>query len=135
MHPALTIAVFALAVARVTRLVTVDRITEAPRRWLIARLWAPHVYEGEVRRRWPAASGTPAEVRQGQRVVALERFDADGDPPLGAYLVTCPWCVSTYVGAAVAPLWYLLGTSPWLLIPAAALAFSHVTGFLSSKGA
>ena len=128
MHPALTFAVFALAVARVTRLVTADRITEAPRVWLVDRLWGRTLVG-----LWPTSPPAHARV-YGRREAVKRRLDG-GDPPLAAYLVTCPWCVSTYVGAVAAPLWYYLGSSPWLLIPAAALAFSHVTGFLSSKGA
>lgn len=133
MHPALTLAVFALAVARATRLITSDRITEAPRRWLSIRLWAPKIYRSDVTYRWPFASGTAEEIRDGQRVVAAERLDAGGDPPLSVYLLSCPWCASLWLAAAAAPLWYWLGSSPWLLVPAAALAFSYVTGFLASK--
>jgi len=113
----LTLAVYALAVARVTRLITHDRITEAPRRRLVVALWA---------RTLPLSDA---------RTEAGRRLDAGGDPPLGAYLVTCPWCVSTYVGAVAAPLWYYLGERPWLLIPAAVLAFSYACGFLATKEA
>lgn len=117
MSPALTLAVYALAVARVTRLITADRITEAPRRWLVVRLWARTLPFSDAREE------------------AGRRFAAGGVPPLGAYLVTCPWCVSTYVGIVAAPLWYWAGSSPWLLVPAAALALSYVTGFLAGKEA
>ena len=51
-----------------------------------------------------------------------------------AYLVTCPWCVSIYVGAAGALVWYHLGDNPWALVPAVALAMSQVTGMLASVG-
>ena len=44
-HPALTLVIYALAVARGTVLVTEDRITEAPRAWALAKLedrdWRP----------------------------------------------------------------------------------------------
>lgn len=107
--------VYALAVARVTRLVNVDRITEAPRDWLLARLWLR------------AAGGDPEFAR-------TWRLDEDADKPLLVYLVTCPWCVSIYVAAVAAPIAYLWGDTPWLFVPALALAFSQVTGLLAQLG-
>lgn len=133
MHPALTLAVYTLAVARVTRLLTSDRVLDAPRRWLVIRLWAPRIPD-EAARHWRGIYEKHGK-RAAQTVVAGDRFDAGGEKPLGAYLVTCPWCVSVYVGGVAAPLWYWLSSSPWLLVPAIALAFSYVTGFLASKEA
>lgn len=130
MHPALTLAVYALAVARVTRLLTADRITEAPRRWLSIRLWAT-----KVDLLLPADEPMPdaREIRHARRFEAARRLNAGGDPPLAVYLLTCPWCASIYVAAVAAPLWYWLGSSPWLFVPAVALTFSYVTGFAASK--
>ena len=109
MLPAL-IVVYALAVARVTRLIVADKLTEGPRERLADAAW---------RRRY-ADFWTHAK--------------ADNAPePLLAYLITCPWCASIYVAAVAAPLAYFWGTSPWLLVPALALAFSYVTGFLAGK--
>jgi hypothetical protein len=109
--PALiTFLAFALAVARVTRLVTEDALTEPVRARLLPRLWrryAPHI---------PPADWEVAE------------------PPKLVYLVTCPWCVSIYVAAVAAPLWYFLGSNPWVLVPAAGLSFSHLTGLLATVG-
>jgi hypothetical protein len=140
MHPALTLAVYALAVARATRLVTSDRITEAPRRWLSIRLWARTVNVATARswadmhlHRHDQGHESTAALAEVRRLVAAGRLDAGGDPPLGVYLLSCPWCASIWLGAAAAPLWYWLGSSPWLLVPAVALAFSYVTGFLASK--
>lgn len=131
MHPALTLAVYALAVARATRLITSDRITAAPRRWLSIRLWTPHIPD-DAARHWRALYEQRGK-RAAQKVVAEQRYDGRGDPPLSVYLLSCPWCASLWLAAAAAPLWYWLGSCPWLLLPAAALAFSYVTGFLASK--
>lgn len=112
MHPAL-IVVYALAVARVTRLLVEDRILDRPRNALLLRAW---------------------DRATGDRGVSLlAMHDPDAEKPLAAYLMTCPWCVSIYVGAVAAPLAYFWGSSPWLLIPALALAFSYTTGWLASK--
>jgi hypothetical protein len=110
MPSAVIVLVYALAVARVTRLVNADRITETPRAWLLDRLWTR------------AAPWVPAGDR--------ERADL----PLSVYLVTCPWCVSIYVGLVAAPLVYFLGENPIFLIPALALAFSQVVGLLAQVG-
>ena len=74
----------------------------------------------------------PVEVVR--RHMAEERHDDGAEPPLPVYLITCPWCVSIYVGAVAAPLVYFWGSSPWLLVPALALAFSYATGFLAQLG-
>lgn len=91
----LVLAITALAVARVTRLVTDDYLLNTPRAALIRRL---------------------------------------GATSKGAYLVTCPWCVSIYAAAAAAPTAYWHGDSPWYLIPATALALSQATGLLAQTG-
>jgi hypothetical protein len=113
MQPALIVLVYALAVARVTRLLVEDRITDAPRGWLVQRLWTR------------ALGGNGA---------LAARAALDGaEPPLSVYLLSCPWCASIYVAAVAAPLAYFWGSSPWLFVPALALAFSYVTGFLAGK--
>ncbi len=95
---AILFLVYALACARLTKLVNSDRITKAPREWAIRRL-----PEGSI---W-------------------------------AYFLVCPWCVSMWLSIPLAPLtWYfggleLDGVSPWLSIPALALAYSGFTGYLS----
>ncbi len=50
------------------------------------------------------------------------------------YLITCPWCVSIWVGAATAPLLWWWGDHPALLIPALALAASQTTGMIAPIG-
>lgn len=133
MPSAITLAIYALAVARVTRLATSDRITEAPRRALMVRLWARTIAEVDAAARFPAMlakQGLPYTAR----AMAAERLDDGAERPLGPYLIECPWCVSIYVGAVAAPLVYFLGSSPWLFVPALALAFSYVTGRLAQNG-
>jgi hypothetical protein len=92
--------VYALAVARVTGLVTVDTVTEPIRDWIVVRL-------------------DDAEGSLGARL---------------AYLITCPWCASVWIGAVAAPIVYNWGSSPWLLVPALALALSFVAGATSNLG-
>jgi fatty acid desaturase len=51
-----------------------------------------------------------------------------------AALIQCPWCAGMWVSLAAAPLAWFLGSSPWLLIPALALAFSQLTGMMAGVG-
>lgn len=89
---------YALAVARLTGLITQDLITEPVRDAVIGRLPANQVGEH------------------------LED------------LITCPWCVSIWVAAVVAPLVYQAGDTPWVFVPAFALAMSQLTGMASAIG-
>jgi hypothetical protein len=94
------LVVYALAVARVTGLITVDTITESARNrvlvWLDDR---------------PRTLGSTV-----------------------ATLITCAWCAGMWVSAVAAPLVWWWGASPWMLVPALALAFSQVTGMISEWG-
>lgn len=134
MSPAFLFAVYALAVARVAVLITEDRITDRPREALLARLRARAVAR-EV-----ARVERNLDLAVGQRLSETERDDLgaiyarDMDDPYLAYLLTCQWCVSVWLAFAAAPLWFWQGDSPWLLVPAAALAFSFITGKLSQFG-
>lgn len=97
---ALQLLVYALAVARVTGLITTDTITENARDSLITRL-------------------------------------DDRPQTMGAYLatlITCPWCAGMWVSLAAAPLVWFWGDSPYLLVPALALALSQATGMTSNLG-
>jgi hypothetical protein len=90
----ITIPLLLLAVARLTRLVTADKLTEKPMFWMIGKV-----------NRWPAIG----------------------------YLFTCAWCTSVYLGAAGAAAWWAWGGDRWFTAVCAALAASHVAGFLAGK--
>lgn len=97
---ALQLLVYALAVARVTGLITTDTITEDARDTVTGWL-------------------------------------DDRPKTLGAYLatlITCPWCAGMWVSLIAAPLVWVWGDSPVMLIPALALAFSQLTGMVSNLG-
>lgn len=130
MIPGLIFLAYALAVARVTRLVAADRITEAPRRWLTVRLWGRYITDEDVARRYTRMA-EESKFDVARRWMAEERIDANAEAPLLVYLLTCRWCASIYVAAVAAPIAYWWGTEPWFLVPALALAFSHVTGLLN----
>ena len=56
-----------------------------------------------------------------------------GPESMMAYLITCPWCASMYVGAGVAGAWWAWGDTRWFTAAVGALAFSYVAGFLASR--
>lgn len=94
------LAVYALAVARVTGLIVSDTITEPLRDQLIGWL--------------------------DDRPATLGYFTAK--------LIQCPWCTGMWLSGVAAPLVWWWGGSPWLLVPALALAFSQVTGMIAGIG-
>jgi hypothetical protein len=51
-----------------------------------------------------------------------------------AVLVTCPWCAGMWVALVAAPLVWLVGDSPVMLVMGLALAFSQVTGMTNQLG-
>lgn len=48
-----------------------------------------------------------------------------------AYLFLCPWCLSIWLAIPAAPIIYAYGDSPWLFVPALALALSATAGALA----
>jgi hypothetical protein len=114
-HPGLTLLLYALAVARVTYLITDDRILCGPRE--AVKAWA-------FRR--AAAKMAPGEQ--------MDEAHEDCDIPYLYYLVTCPWCVSIWMALPAAIIWWNWPTEWWTLGPAILLAFSYVTGKLAQIG-
>lgn len=48
-----------------------------------------------------------------------------------SYLITCQWCTSVWVAAAVAPAVYWWWHHAWVQVPAMMLAFSQIAGWFS----
>lgn len=88
-----------LVIARLTRLVTDDVITEWPR----------------------------------TQVIRLALTLGDAAASAIAYLITCRWCASMYVGGAAAAAWWAWGDQRWFTAVAVALAGSYTAGWLASK--
>jgi fatty acid desaturase len=61
----------------------------------------------------------------------------DRPKTLGNYvsiLIGCPWCAGMWISMAAAPMVWFWGESPFMLVPAIALAFSQVTGMTANLG-
>jgi uncharacterized protein DUF1360 len=112
---ALMLLIYVLTTARLTALATgTDEIT---------RPYVRGTYDDDGETITPGLVGriNPQELEHGWR-------------HLLAYLLTCQWCASTWIGLALAPVALWHGSSPWALAPALGLAFSQVTGMLSKMG-
>lgn len=108
MMPSVVVLVlYALAVTRVTTLITHDEITRPMREHLIAR-FDPY---RRIHRMLVYLLGTP-----------------DGDA------TGCPWCVSIWIGSGTAPIIYWWGTTPIVMVIVLALASSQVAGMIYAYG-
>lgn len=107
-HSATLLALDALAVFRITRLIVADSITASLRARLIGRS-----YEGQPRH------------MDGTRVAVAAR------PKLAEFL-GCAWCVSAWVAVPVVAAQALIA-GVWLYV-SAVLAFSAVAGLLMERG-
>lgn len=110
----LDLIIDALAVHRITRLVTRDTITRTPRAAIIR--WA---YRN--RSAWTATVATDAQI---ESVV-----HGDDDAPKLATLVTCPWCVSIYAAFLVAASHQVRWARPIRY----ALALSSIAALISTR--
>lgn len=107
MPSVVVLATYALAVTRVTTLITHDEITRPAREHLV-RLFDPR--------------------RLTHRMLVYLLGVPDGDD------TGCPWCVSIWIGAATAPIIYWWGTTPIVSIIVLALAASQVVGMIYAYG-
>lgn len=73
---------------------------------------------------------TTDEILRQPRQWLLRKLPENG---MLAYLLVCPWCMSVYVGAAIAGAGAWAGLWAWAWAPALALGFSYVTGFLAGR--
>jgi hypothetical protein len=110
-------AVAALAVYRLTLLVTADTVTEP---------WREQV----IRRANERKHGPRSEVAEGS--LAWDSWAAT-DPHWLAALVDCPWCASMWLAApvTVASYWWA-GTAAWWAV-CGTLAGSAAAGYLATK--
>lgn len=103
----IVLTLYALAVTRITTLITHDEITKPFRSWLIARFDPSH----RAHRLAVYLLGVPDDDTTG-----------------------CPWCVSIWSGMAFAPFAWFWPESPWVMIPMLGLAASQVTGMIYTYG-
>jgi hypothetical protein len=74
---------------------------------------------------------TQDTIFEQQRLAYLRKMDADGHPKL-AELAVCPWCISVWIGAAVALA--ARRDVPGYQLVTSALAFSLAAGVIADLG-
>lgn len=107
MPSAVALVAYALAVARITTLITHDEISQPARSWLI--------------RHFDQTSRT-------HRTIAYLLGSPDDDT------TGCPWCMSIWVAAGTAPLLWAYPDRPWVVVPTITLAASQITGMIHTHG-
>lgn len=116
MNMVLILVVYALAIARLTRLINVDTILDRPRVALAAR---------EKHHR-AIAHSLQADMKQGE--LQEHHLAIAGRWSTALYFVGCPWCVGLWLTLATAwlPIWYADNSAARYL--GVALAASHLIG-------
>lgn len=114
----LDLTVDALAVSRLTRLVTHDRLTRHPRVAVFKQAYMEQD-GGPFPGWWDAHDDAWWE----------DRVTDDGDPPLEAAFIVCPWCVGMWIGLGVSVA-RVVAPRSWRWV-ARALALSELTGRLA----
>ncbi|MFF9864488.1 hypothetical protein ACF1G0_03540 [Streptomyces sp. NPDC013953] len=71
---------------------------------------------------------TKDTLAAGFRTQVADRF---GDDSQAAYLVSCGWCASVWVAAAVTVYALALADSAWFTVPTTALSLSYLVGVAS----
>lgn len=107
-------AVYALAVARITRLINADTILDRPRLWIASRARDEQKLADGYREK--GISGVEVVESRARRWSTL------------LYFVQCPWCVGMWLafGTAWIPLWF--HTNAVTRYVGIALAVSHLVG-------
>jgi len=108
MPSVLVLLIYALAVARLTTIITTDEISRPVRQALVRRF---------------------DPTKRLHRWIVYLLGDAEDGTASG-----CPWCVSIWIGLLSAPLVWAAPTSPCLLVPLMGLAASQVTGMIFRIG-
>lgn len=109
------------AVARVTRLITWDAITQPLRRAVLDALLFNRTQRAARR------SGQPIPAPK-RRHIAIIRVHAHR---WARKLLSCPWCVGLWVSAAAVAVLHVVGPQPYIVLPGSALALSYAVGLLS----
>lgn len=146
MPSVVVLVVTVLAIARVVRFLVDDELFRGPRQRMInwAYIRANSWIVDNARQKAGVAGMNmpgfdPETLERDQRNAYRNEYRAGlrlarqgDDVPKLAYMITCPWCVSIWVGAVAAPVVWFAGSTPWVFVPALALAASYVTGWLAS---
>ncbi|KKL09784.1 hypothetical protein LCGC14_2562400 [marine sediment metagenome] len=128
----MNLVILALAVARLTRLVTQDSITQTIREWVLTR-WpdaSSEFGDSEVTEQATDALGyRTGTLETGREVFRTTEAWYAVAPFKWSELLTCDWCLSIWVGIGAAAAYYLYPEITfWVSLP---LALSFVAAWLN----
>ena len=128
----MNLVILALAVARLTRLVTQDSITQTIREWVLTR-WpdaSSEFGDSEVTEQATDALGyRTGTLETGREVFRTTEAWYAVAPFKWSELLTCDWCLSIWVGIGAAAAHYLYPEITfWVSLP---LALSFVAAWLN----
>jgi hypothetical protein len=128
----MNLVILALAVARLTRLVTTDTLTQGIREWVLRR-W-PNIYtdfgDSEVTEMATDSLGyRTGTLKSGVKVFRTGDAWYAEEPLKWSELLTCDWCLSIWIGiGAAAGHYYYPEITFWVSLP---LALSFVAAWLN----
>lgn len=127
----MTYVILALAVYRLTRLVTTDTFPpiQALRDWVLSR-WPTD--DTDFTEEAVHATETGWETSGGAEVFYLDGTFRPTRPSRWAELVTCAWCAGFWIAVCVTAAWYWWpAVTEWVALP---FAFSAAAGLLTVWG-
>lgn len=131
MNDFLTIAILALAVARLARLVTMDSIFDRPRNALLFR-WPNEdtIYPEQAPESQDPLGYTIAHVKGNEVFRGKDGNWYASDPRKWSEVFSCVWCASVWVGIIVWAVYLLYPVTVYYLTP---LALAQIGGLLNES--
>ncbi len=128
----MNLVILALAVARLTRLLTTDSLTQGIREWILTR-WpdaSTEFGDSEVKEQSTDSLGfRTGTLKTGREVFRTTEAWYASEPYKWAELLTCDWCLSIWIGiGAAAAHYYYPEITFWVSLP---LALSFVAAWLN----
>jgi len=124
----MTFVILSLAIARLTRLITTDSITEPIRRWVLYRWPTDETEFGDSE---IDGDGSVRTLWTGVEVVKLTGHDGwlALYPKKWSEVFTCDWCAGFWVAIVVWVAYWFYPVTEVLLTP---FALAYVAGFLNA---
>ncbi len=128
----MNLVILALAVARLTRLLTTDSLTQGIREWILTR-WpdaSTDFGDSEVKETGTDSLGfKTGTLKTGREVFRTPEAWYAVDPVKWSELLTCDWCSSIWIGlGAAAAHYYYPDITFWVSLP---LALSFVAAWFN----
>lgn len=127
----MTFVILSLAVARLTRLLTTDSLTEPIRRWFLYRWPNEDTKFGDSELAHQERDDPqPRHLPTGVEVINVDRAWVALYPKKWSEVLSCDWCAAIWIGIAVWIAYWFYPVTEVILTP---LALAYVAGFLNVR--